>query len=306
MKKIEWQDYMLKDYNLIKTSLSFKTYQKKDKKYYFKECINDKEAYEKKLYKIGKEVENIKGNLVPIDTMYYKNNQFYGYEVPNIKGIDYKELFFNNINLDLCTDIFSDLYFTVKKYEKNAGLVFSDLCTNGNILYDKDKKKNTIIDLDGITVIPYSSSVISSKIDNSVYSSSELRRLHLVRDQYGKVDKGIIYTDLFYDNKNKYFKKRINDLSLYTLYYSSITGLNFMLEEINDKEHFKERVSNQLQIMGLSDRDLFYRNTLDILDPKSSYKDSFLASIMDLSSRYTLKERPSITKGKTLRKFIEK
>lgn len=314
MLEIETEEFSLltrDKLRLVKNNSSyFHTYRTSDDSLYYKDCVSDRyrEEFGVRVKEVGKKIDekNHRG-VCPILHFVSENGKFIGYIVPKVSGIDYSGLFSRNMSLKKANKIYLDLYFNVKYYEKNCNFVFPDLATNGNILYHPLEEKSTIIDVDSIATPELSAFVASTMIDNTYASiSSDFRRLKLIQDKKGKVDRAILYTDKFYDKVNGSFTKKVNDLSLSVLYFSSITGFNFMTEELRDKENFLDHVAYTLIRTGLSEKDLFVENTLNLLDKNKDAEDKFLPSLLALEEKYELLELPSCRSGKKLRKFIER
>lgn len=288
MGKIELKKFNIDEYQLIKTSNVWQVYENKDT--FFKEYMlnNNSLITWQRLEKILKN-ENL--GICQMEDFVYKKlgifENFVGYTVKRAQGKSYRDLYEDRLPLDQLVDIFIDLYNKVKGNEKQNGYVFSDLATRDNVFWDDLQKQNIIIDVDSIQVPGFKPTVISSSIDNTLLNT-ELRFFHLLQDENGKVDIATIYKNKFYDNNNKIFKPKVNDLSLLVLFYRMATGKNFMYEEIRDCEHFLDGVSNNLLKTGLDEYDVFYRMVLDTVDVTCENKDFFLDSLYQLKHKYEL------------------
>ncbi len=307
MVKTELKELNMENYHLIKTSNTWKVYECEDS--FYKKYIKDTDCIVTG-QKIEKLCSNKNSGLCTIDRIIYQKfdsfENFNGYIIQKVMGKSYRELSKEQLSLQELTHIFIDLYMKIKANEYRNGYVFTDIGTRDNIIWNEKQQQNTIIDIDSIQVPGFKATTISSSIDNTVFSSAELRRLHLIKDEKGKVDIGIVYKDKFYDKKNKIYKTKINDLSLLILFYLLATGKNFMHEEWKDCEHFLDGVSIDLLKTGLDDHDIFYRMVIETVDASCDNKDFFLDALYELKEKYQLESALPKNPLVKQRKFIKK
>lgn len=122
------------------------------------------ESYEKRVVDPrGKIVEEI---VAPLSAV-YKFGNCCGYTMEEVEGValtDYCDNYINheNINLEQYSKIYSKLENIVIKANKN-GIIMPDMCTEGNILIQKDGNLR-IIDYDGLQIKDNISIAISTTI----------------------------------------------------------------------------------------------------------------------------------------------
>lgn len=291
MIKIELNDFNKDGYQLIKSSKTWKVYEKDNT--FYKKYNKNKDCFitEQRLEKISK---NDNYGLCQIKSMIYKNACFDGYVVESALGKSYKDLLQSEgVSLDTLVEMFIDLYLKVKGNENRNGYVFSDLATSGNVFWNEETHENTMIDLDGIQVPGFYPTAAATNIDTTANSPLNMRQLHLVQDLKNQVDVGHIYKHKFFDKKTKSFKTSVNDLSLLALFYAMATGKNFMSAEKLDCANIINLISVDLLKSGLSEYDVFYQSVLATVDLNCESKDVFLDSLYQLRNKYNLE--PAVT-----------
>ncbi len=221
---------------------------------------------------IYKEIINVLKNsefskrIPKIVKIWQDETRLMAYAITKMKGIHLHEAIQISENpLKTYANFLYSIYPTMQKGEEH-NIVFKDLITKGNILYDPLTKTASIIDIDGFQI----GLLNDRNINNRIFYCSKKHDL-FENKKYQKIPK--IWT------------KEMNIFSLYELFLNTI--FNQSLLQWKDEIDLEKGVRRKLNEINLSESSKIYQNILKLINtdvPNNIDPDDFLI----LSQKYTL------------------
>lgn len=218
------------------------------------------------------EIINTLNNITPlkglprIQKIWHENGQLLAYKISKMPGIALKDAIANSSNPLVVFYQFLNSVLPIIQIGEEHDIVFKDIITKGNVLYDEKEKRASIVDMDGFQVGMLSDRGTNIKI---VYCHK--------------------YNELF--NNPKYhiipaiWTKEINLFSLYELFFNTVFNDSLLL--FQKEESLEAGLKRKLTEKNFSPSLNIYARVLDLMD-LNTHNSLDLEDFKYLSENYSL------------------